>query len=462
MRLFETLLFFPLFAWLIGSFFSNKPKWFDGGLTAVTLILFLLHFFLEGTRWQLNPVYILLSLFMIIAGLNWLTPLPSLPKLLPIIGSIIGLLISGLALFFAIALPVPQSLPVRGEYLIGTSNHVSIDETRAEIYTDNPTDRRKLVWQIWYPAADRGAGERAPYMAGVEHVAPATAVGQGLPSFTLNHLARSQTDSWLNAPVLEDDGPYPLIMFVQGLGGFRGQNTSLIQELVSQGYVVTSIDHPYATRAAVFPDGTVIPYGDDALLFSNEGTPPRNGQTLVDVWAGDVQFILDQLQAGQPFPTDFIDFSRVAIVGHSTGGGTAITVCGRDARCGAYVALDSWVEPVPDETIFTNTPPQPGLFINTPEWLNPENKPRGEAFFARLKSASYRLTIQDTKHMDYTDVPLHSPIATTLGFSGALDGVYTVEVVNQYTLAFLDSVFKATPTDLFTDVPYPEVTVKTP
>ena len=61
------------------------------------------------------------------------------------------------------------------------------------------------------------------------------------------------------------------------------------------------------------------------MCFSEMGEPPHTSNTLVNVWANDIGYALDQLAAwneadGNEF-TSRLDLSKVGIFGHSTGGG---------------------------------------------------------------------------------------------------------------------------------------------
>ena len=44
-------------------------------------------------------------------------------------------------------LPAPE-----GPYAVGTQIETWLDASRAEAFTDDPTDRRRIVVQYWYPS----------------------------------------------------------------------------------------------------------------------------------------------------------------------------------------------------------------------------------------------------------------------------------------------------------------------
>jgi platelet-activating factor acetylhydrolase isoform II len=80
-----------------------------------------------------------------------------------------------------------------------------------------------------------------------------------VPGFLLGNLKHITTNAIPSAPVaapMADDEPgYPVLIYLEGLGGFRQMNTFLVEELVSHGYVVVAIDQPYTATDVVFPDG---------------------------------------------------------------------------------------------------------------------------------------------------------------------------------------------------------------
>eukprot|EP00976_Prorocentrum_cordatum_P114182 1195814-Prorocentrum_minimum.AAC.8 len=52
----------------------------------------------------------------------------------------------------------------------------------------------------------------------------------------------------------------PLVIFAHSLGGLRIQNTALLEELASRGYVCVAADFPYDASLVVFPDGQQAPF----------------------------------------------------------------------------------------------------------------------------------------------------------------------------------------------------------
>jgi predicted dienelactone hydrolase len=203
---------------------------------------------IEGSRWQMVPAYALSVLFPAL----WLrAPSPSRARGF---ASAALVVLGVLALLGAAALPAV--FPVfrfprpTGPYAIGTLTYHWIDSTRPEVFTADPSDRRELMVQLWYPARYQRGAARAPYVEHPETLQPLARL-LGLPGFTLSYLDQVRTRAVDSAPAA--GGPYPVLIFAHGRGGYRQHNTALVQELVSHGYVVAAMDQPGAASGVAFP-----------------------------------------------------------------------------------------------------------------------------------------------------------------------------------------------------------------
>lgn len=442
MRLLEVLMLIvilPVILWPLLPW--SRPRWVDF-LPSTAVLLMVASLVVEGYRWQMVPAYLLVAIVF----------LATLPRLrsgavvkkqrsaLAAASGIAGLLFWLAALALPFLLPVPRLPAVTGPYAIGTQSFHLVDERRDEIYTADPADKREIMAQVWYPAEEGASGEAAVYLENLDVMGPALAERLDLPSFLLDHIGLVELDAQRNVPILANDAPYPVLMFSHGLRGMRAQNTVMIRDLVSQGFVVAAIDHTYGNVLTVFPDGRVAFYEPDVL--SGAGSPPHTSNTLVGIWADDIGFVLDRLAAwneteGTPFASR-LDLSKVGVFGHSTGGGAAVEFCGSDERCQAGVGLDAWLVPV-SEAIIAEGPEQPFLLLQADQWgFNDagQNEARVKKLLANLKTTGYLATIAGAAHYDFTDLPLFSPLTAQLGLSSDINGEYAVEMMNNMTSAF--------------------------
>ena len=100
----------------------------------------LLHFVLEGYRWQMVPLYLL-------------TPLLAISSLTKIFGtsdwkpsaSYLTLGLVALAAALPILFPIPRIPTPSGPFPVGTNSFAFVDEAREELYSDKEEARRFMI-----------------------------------------------------------------------------------------------------------------------------------------------------------------------------------------------------------------------------------------------------------------------------------------------------------------------------
>ncbi len=455
MRLIEALILVCCLLLLVWPLLRRtRPRWLNW-LSVTAVLLVILHLILEGYRWQMVPAYLL------VAGLTvWTLSGRKMPLIISI-GSLIGLVV---AVALPVLLPVPRPLAPTGPYAVGTAVYHLTDPARDEIYTDDPADKRELMVQVWYPAQPPQSGTNpVRYLEDIAVAGPVIARRLQLPAFLLDHLNLAYSQSFPEAIIAADGGAFPVIIFSHGLNGFRNQNTTLVQELASYGYVVAAIDHTYANIFTVFPNGRVTFY-EPAIFSDKPVDPPRNSNTLVGVWAQDMAFVLDQMagwqgEAGNRF-NGRLDLTHIGVFGHSTGGGAAAEFCLTDPRCTAGLGLDAWVEPVSNYAL--DGLPAPFMLIQADLWQSVPghaNSARARAIYEAGLTDSYLLIVTGAAHYDFTDLPLFSPLTPQLGLSSDIPSRHMATMLNAYALSFFDLYLKGESSELLGETAvYPEIT----
>lgn len=417
---------------------------------ALALIITFTHFYLEGYRWQMIPLYVL-------------TPLLAISCLIKITGEVDwpaaasygALILLLLSTALPILLPVPKIPAPGGPLQIGTAIYEFTDTTRKELYSGKDEPRRFMI-QIWYPANISTTDKRAAWMADAEIYAPAVATHINLPSYFLDHLALVQIPAYKDAQAAKTGGGYPVILFSHGWNGFNAQNTGQALDLASRGFVVIAIQHTYGAVTTVFPDGTIAPNNREAL--PEDADDPNYeivARKLVDQWAGDMSFVLDQFQglnedAGNAL-FQKLDMERIGVYGHSTGGGAAIQFCGVDPRCKAVLGMDPFMRPVSVEVI-ENGLSQSAFFMFSQNWadlVDSKNNKLFNQFYPNVADSKGAISIDGTKHYDFSDLPLLSPIAPQLGLKGPLNGKRVTAIVNTYLIDFFEMTLNNKPSTLF-------------
>jgi predicted dienelactone hydrolase len=422
----------------------------------LALLLTLAHLAIEGYRWQMIPIYIITATIAVLY-------IPALFKKdtanRPLRGwretaSILTLILLGISTALPAVLPVPRVSDPSGPYQVGTQTFLLTDPSRQELYSDRE-ELRKIMMQVWYPAAPRPRDVHAPWMENADIFAPAIADYLELPPFFLDHLALSKSPAFLNTPLAPSKDGYPIILFSHGWNGFAAQNSAQMVELASHGYVVAAMQHTYGAIVTVFPDGQVAFNNPNAL----PETMPDPGYTdaarlLVNQWSGDLSKALDFLteqntDLASPFH-GALDLSHVGVYGHSTGGGAVIQFCGIDARCTAGLTQDAFMTPVSLEVLDQGVK-QPFFFLFSQAWadeVDSKNNQLFHEFYSHLPSPAPVATILGTRHHDFSDLPLLSPLAPQFGLKGPINGKLVVKILNDYLLAYFDQELKGIPSPI--------------
>jgi predicted dienelactone hydrolase len=442
MRTFEIILLIldaVLILWLLVS--SHRPRYLLPIITIATLLVLVIHLFTEGFRWQMIPAYLLTAVLLMVAWVQRPSQQRKERRARRIaILALLGLVLLLLATSLPVLLPVPNLPEPSGAYAIGTETYHLIDGNREEIFGDDPGGDRELMLQVWYPAEPGSSTTLAPYFDQLDVAASVLAERLGLPSFFLGHLDLVNTHALIDALPANENKVYSLILFSHGLNGLRMQNTAQFEELASHGYIVASVDHTFDSVITIMPDGrallhhgqTVMPEGVSMIL---------SGRQLLGVRIQDLTTALAFLENKNRDPDSFfyerIDLDKIGVMGHSTGGGTAIEFCAQSPQCQAVLVLDGWLEPLLEETL-SQSLSQPSMFLSTNEWLGSENKAIGELFIDRQDQDSYQVTIEEMGHNNFTDIPLLTPIAAQIGLAGPINGARSIKILNDYSLAFFN------------------------
>jgi hypothetical protein len=423
-----------------------------------TLLAALGHLAGEGPRWQLTPLY-LAGAVVVLAAVVDVTRTPevragrlgwALLALLALAGAVVGW-----------ALPIPSLPAPTGPQAVGTTVVELIDHERMDRYGATPTQPRRLVLQVWYPADPAAPVRPAPWIASGAAFGRQAAAWLGYPPFVLDHVGLVRSHATEGAPPTPEAGALPVVLYAHGWGGFRNIQSDLAESLASNGYVVAALDHTHGALATSFPDGSIVPIDPDALPSGVAGPVyDLASERLVETFADDLAFALDELAAGVvPSLAGRLDLEAVGVVGHSTGGGAAVRLCAADRRCRAVVGLDPWVEPVPDPILGEGLRVA-FLALRSEEWVGNDNDARLRRLRASSSGPSGLVAVHGTAHRDVTLLPFLSPLTSRLGIAGPTPGTRTHELTDAWTTAWFDHHLRGTGRDPLEDPPaYDETTI---
>jgi predicted dienelactone hydrolase len=416
----------------------------------------------EGSRWQLVPAYALVAALQVHWGFSYwhtrrrptgaLIGRRRLRVLRNGVAAALGVLTLGLAFAVPLAVPVFRFPEPSGPYGIGTVTYHWVDEDRPELFTEDPQDRREIVVQLWYPARPDPTASRVAYVPDAEILSPLAEL-VGLPHFTLSHLRYVRTHAVASAPVA-DGRPYPLLVLATGRGGYRQYNTLGVQELVSRGYIVAAIDHPYSDAGVVFPDGRLVTL--DPRMLDGDFV-----DSMLSFIAGDASFTLDRVTAlniADPHGvlTGRIDVSRVGLFGLSLGGEITAEGCLNDERFRACLPIDCWMTP----PVIERGLQQPTMWLTRDadtmrrEGWTEEDIVRAQTtiqtVFDRMPADGYIVRVRGMYHPDFADTQLLSPLGPRLGLTGSVPAQRSHEIVNSYVVGFFDHYVRNLPAPLLT------------
>lgn len=478
MRLFEIILL--LIATIFPILFLLKARILEKKTFAIFIgIIFILHLLFEGFRWQMLPGYlIVLGVLLLLWKKTTWREWNILTKILITSGFGIALL---LGWFLPIILPVFTLPTPTGKLEVG-SKYIHIKTERPELITLDKNDKRHLMVKAWYPAqiADENLEE---YLD--EGSRLGFADKYGLPGWSMKYLDFIKTNTYSNPEVAK--GKFPVLIFSHGHYSKAFGYYALIEEIVSQGYIVLNINHTYESTGSIFPNG-------DLKLYNNTYERLNNNQKMAEMawnatqefkraqstkeefkaihdlledyiaaesikrWSKDISSVIDHLENEESFSflKNHINNSNIGVFGHSHGGAAAGQVLLEDKRVKAAINMDGtqWGNMV------NSTLDKPFAYISS-EW--PEEQPDFNKHAFRNKSDAdfYTIEIENSGHSNFMDIPLMVNFSV-INESGNIAPFRAYEIINSLIINFFDKYLKDKPINMFaSENKIREITIKT-
>ncbi len=199
-------------------------------------------------------------------------------------------------------LPLAPELASYGDYKVGVRTLIAVNPNEVDVLQLNnaepaperlPRYDRELTLEVWYPASATATGSTTLTAYMRDAVTQVELQGRAIR----------------DAAVIENEGPFPLVILSHGYPGNRYLMSHLGENLASKGYIVVSIDHTdstYRTQAAF--GSTLVNRSLDQLFVLNE---------------------MDQLgNTDSQFLSGLVDANNTAIIGYSMGGYGAVITAG--------------------------------------------------------------------------------------------------------------------------------------
>lgn len=323
---------------------------------------------------------------------------------------------------------------IKGAFGIGEVRLQLRDLNRLEVYTPEPADHRQVMVTIWYPMKET-LGETKKYP---EEVTSAISSLLGLPKILLYHIRPVQTHIYEKGKAADLSKSSPLIIYSPGNNSSRYQNLAVVERLVSEGYTVVGVDHPYTSYDVEFLDGTVA---KRVLSLSKKGSELYEEE--IKIRTKDLSFVLQELRKNNGLVDaaiiDNIDFSHIGAFGHSYGGATIAELMAVDDTIVAGLSYDGGLW----GTIVEKGFKKPFLYLSAEKTLNyrkDKNSERGNFVSSVLENikTAYSHSEADVgfavfdryNHYSFTDLILFSPLFSK--------GEKPMETTIEITLDFFD------------------------
>ena len=390
-------------------------------------------------RWQLFP-----ALVVVLAALPfvWRRRQSRLPA--RIAGGLLGLFGVTLSMLLATALPM-FALPVPdGPYAVGVRSF---------------TISQDVYVQAWYPAPQGARGEVRTFWQEL-YGGPRNRL-----SFFTRYLSHIPTHSIADATVESSQERFPVVLFNHALASIPEQNTPLMEHLASNGYIVLAAGRERQSMVVNRSDGTAVPVDFpriraalDELRKVDENAIDRRAAALPDAerarehltmaaytplmnalmneWVQGLRIMLDVVATGQgasPPLRELLDraaVNRIGLVGMSFGGQAVNETCKVDERCHAGVNIDGALFGAHQSEPLR----QPFLTV-----VSPANEKYHHLDLLLAPAKACNVVVAGTEHGDFLDISFAMPFLKWLGVTGSIDAWRATRILNEVTLAFLDS-----------------------
>ena len=224
--------------------------------------------------------------------------------------------------------------------------------------------------EVWYPAD------------------PGAELGLPLDTYDLRDWLPAETAAKIgddNAPIHETAayrgltpspaGPFPVVLFSHGLGGYRLQSSFLMAHLATWGFVVAATEHPERGLASVLSMGTPQDLTVPQLRAGLSRLGDANGA------GGELAGVLD--------------LTRVGVMGHSMGGAGAAIVAA-DPEISAWVTLAA--------TGFGTGPDKPAMVLGGTNDALASPDLISDTFSGLAASEKRYVSIAKAGHLAFTDI----------------------------------------------------------
>ncbi|WP_024770445.1 alpha/beta hydrolase [Aquimarina macrocephali] len=476
MRILESFLLLSLIGFLICFFtqYLKIKKW----LFYTSVVFFVLHWLVEGVRWQMYFGYTTLLISLL------LYYVPNIRKVVRVLLGSLGLIITIISIVLCIIMPVIEFPEPSGAFSVGLESLYLEDKTREETLSKEKGDYRKLKIEAYYPS-NLEITNPIRYM---DHgYAEAFVESKGMPSIIATHFDLTKTHTQKSLPIIKDK-QLPVVVLSHGLLWNSEMYTSIIEEIVSQGYVVFAIHHTYESFLTEYQGkqikwsqknidkmNTEVDFGFvkkkmDLVLNTKGKRGNKATYELIhylpyfenlDRWSDDISFVIDQLALLNEDSNNFLyqklNMNQVGLLGHSWGGAAVVQNASVNNKIKGVINMDgAQFGRVIDTTLTT-----PLLVMHADRNYDKFFTPNFYVYDQVAKNDYYLATVKSTGHANFGDLGYWSKIHS-LTETGEIDPERMSYITNQLILTFFNKYVKQQPLEIkraFTRKEYPEIEI---
>lgn len=351
-----------------------------------------------------------------------------------ILSAVLGMILITASMLPSFIFSGYEGLPTTGEYEVATAKAILTDQSRTEEFETDGSSREVPIY-FYYPQDAKG----------------------------------KET--------------YPLVLFSHGAFGYYQSNTSTYMELASHGYVVVSMDHPYHSFFTKDTDGRTITVNPEMIqgiqyINSEEATEEqifKLSAQWMKLRCDDLNFVIDSVKtaaeqglnpekwyvsagekAGVLQALGLADLNQIGVMGHSLGGAAAVSIGREREDIDAVIDLDGTMLgeelDVQDGVVMINQEVYevPLLSFDNEEHhfsrieCQEKGVPYANNTVLQYATEGYSTYIKGTGHMNYTDLPLFSPVLASMLGTGEVDATHCITTMNEIVLSFFDCYLKDT------------------